>query len=71
MAVASFLYLTFKKDFRYLWLLFLWPLVFAYSRIYLGLHYPLDILCGYLFGATAGFAIFKLYRMIQNKYFPI
>jgi membrane-associated phospholipid phosphatase len=27
----------------------LWPLVFAYSHLS-GLHYPIDILCGYLFG---------------------
>src|SRR6187402_541765 len=71
MAVATFLYLIFKNDFKYFWLLFLWPLIFAYSRIYLGLHYPGDILAGYLFGAISGFLIFKLYRIAQNKYFPV
>ena len=44
MAVATFLYLNFKKNFKYFALIFLWPLIFAYSRIYLGLHYPLDCL---------------------------
>lgn len=71
MAVATFLYQIFKKDFKYFWLLFLWPLIFAYSRIYLGLHYPLDIICGYLFGATLGFLMFKFYRMVQKRNFPV
>ncbi|MBC7847304.1 MAG: phosphatase PAP2 family protein [Flavobacterium sp.] len=71
MAVATFLYLIFKKDFKYFWLLFLWPLIFAYSRIYLGLHYPLDIICGYLCGAILGLLMFKLYQKAQKKYFTV
>ena len=71
MGVATFLYLIFKKDFKYFWLLFLWPLIFAYSRIYLGLHYPLDIISGYLCGAILGFLMFKLYQMTQKRYFPV
>ena len=66
MGVATFLYLIFKKDFKYFWLLFLWPLIFAYSRIYLGLHYPLDIICGYLCGAIVGFFMFKLGNVVKN-----
>jgi undecaprenyl-diphosphatase len=71
MAVATFLFLIFKKNFKSLWLLFLWPLIFAYSRIYLGLHYPLDIVCGYVFGAISGFLMFKLYRISENRNFPV
>ena len=62
MAVATFLYLIFKKQFKYFWLLFLWPLIFAYSRIYLGLHYPLDILSGYLCGLITGYLMYRLYQ---------
>ncbi|TRX22815.1 phosphatase PAP2 family protein [Flavobacterium franklandianum] len=69
MAVATFLYLIFKTNFKYFWLLFLWPLIFAYSRIYLGLHYPLDIIFGYLFGAIFGFLTFKLYQIFQKRNF--
>ena len=32
------------------WYLIPWAMVTAYSRIYLGVHYPLDILCGGIFG---------------------
>jgi undecaprenyl-diphosphatase len=71
MGVATFLYLIFRKDYKYFWLIFLWPLIFAYSRIYLGLHYPIDIICGYLCGAILGFFMFKLYRILQKKYFSV
>lgn len=69
MGVTTFLFLNFKTDFKYLWLLFLWPLIFAYSRIYLGLHYPLDIICGYLCGAIFGYLMFKLHQKVHNNYF--
>ena len=71
MGVATFLYLIFRKDFNYFWLLFLWPLIFAYSRIYLGLHYPIDIISGYLCGAIVGFLMFTLYQIAQKRNFPV
>lgn len=70
MAVSIFLYSLLRHHFKYLWLIFLWPLIFAYSRIYLGLHYPSDILFGYFIGALHGFIFYRLYRLAQKKYFP-
>jgi undecaprenyl-diphosphatase len=71
MGVATFLYLIFRKEFNYFWLLFFWPFIFAYSRIYLGLHYPLDILSGYLCGGILGFLMFKLYQKVQKRNFSV
>ncbi|MEO8237998.1 MAG: phosphatase PAP2 family protein [Flavobacterium sp.] len=70
MAVSTFLYLILKRHFKYLGFLFLWPLIFAYSRIYLGLHYPGDILTGYLVGAILGSLLYLVYRKLKPKYFP-
>lgn len=70
MAVTLFVFLIIKKHFKYTFLLFIWPLIFAYSRIYVGVHFPLDILTGYCVGAILGFAFYKLYAYILQKYKP-
>ncbi len=61
MASTVLTFLILKRYYKNAYLLFLFPLIFAYSRIYLGLHFPTDILTGYTFGAIAGFICFKIY----------
>ena len=68
MAVTLFVYLISRKYIKYIGFFFLWPLIFAYSRIYLGLHYPIDILTGYLFGLIMGFLAYLLFNFINKKY---
>lgn len=48
--------------------LFLWAILNSYSRIYLGVHYPGDILCGSILGCLCGYLIYLLYKYL-NKYF--
>ena len=61
MATTVFTFMILKKYYKHVYLLFLFPLIFAYSRIYLGLHFPIDIVTGYVFGAFFGFICYKLY----------
>jgi len=49
----------------------LWSLIVAYSRIYVGVHYPLDIICGLTFGAISGFLFYKLAKFVLKKRFAI
>lgn len=62
------IFLIMKRYYKYAWLIFFFPLLFAYTRIYLALHYPLDILCGYLFGIASGFLFYFIFRYFNNKY---
>lgn len=68
MASTVFVYLIIRKYYRHTHFLFCFPLIFAFSRIYLGLHFPGDILTGYLFGATFGFVFYRMYLLFNKKY---
>lgn len=61
-ALALFLGKILRPYARYaLFLLLLWAGMIAYSRVYLGVHYPLDIFSGALLGLGLGFAFNKLH----------
>lgn len=47
----------------------LWALIESYSRIYLGVHYPLDIMTGIVFGALTGLGVYMLYSYILKKFY--
>ncbi len=44
-----------------------WAAINSYSRIYLGVHFPGDILCGAIVGTLIGLAMYLLYAFIHNK----
>jgi len=56
------------KNRGYQFLLLFWTLLFVYSRIYSGVHYPLDILGGALLGWGIGELCFKILMLVENRY---
>jgi len=68
MAAMMFVFLILRHYYKYAYLILLYPLIFAYSRIYLGLHFPLDIISGYIFGCLVGILFYKIYKKITTKY---
>lgn len=72
MAIAVFMGLLLKSRYFYLpFLLLLWSAIISYSRIYLGVHYPSDIIVGFGFGAFIGWLFYKLQLRINKKIMPI
>ena len=67
MGLAIFVGLMLRFRFPYLiYILILWAFLMAYSRVYVGVHYPLDILTGMIFGGLAGYGLYKL-NLYLNK----
>ena len=66
-ASMMFVYLILRRHYKYSYLIFLYPLIFAYSRIYLGLHFPLDIISGFVFGGCTGILFYFLFEKLSNK----
>ncbi len=65
---STLLFLLLRKYYKYMGLLFIWPILFAYSRVYLGVHYPLDIFTGMVFGIISGFVFYKITVKILSKF---
>ena len=66
-AICTFLYWVFRTRLRVAFWLFLWPIPYAYSRMYLGVHFPTDILVGILVGLSTGSIGYKIYKKILLK----
>ncbi|MCD4769441.1 MAG: phosphatase PAP2 family protein [Bacteroidales bacterium] len=49
-------------------LVLVWAILVGYSRIYLGVHYPGDVIGGATVGAITGWIIYLFYRWIDKKY---
>ena len=68
-AVAVVWFILLKDKVSYMWLVLLWAAVYSYSRVYVGVHYPGDILVGALVGIAMAWVCIKLYFTFLTKYF--
>ncbi|MCI1682769.1 MAG: phosphatase PAP2 family protein [Bacteroides sp.] len=51
--------------------IFVWATIVSYSRIYLGVHFPSDIIGGMIAGFLIGFFMYKVYRIVKRKMQPL
>jgi len=68
MAAAIFASLMLRQSYAYITpILIFWSFTVAYSRIYVGVHYPLDVICGLIFGAISGVLFYVLFLKLSKN----
>lgn len=65
-AIALFLSLVIK-NWLFSFTIFLWAIINSYTRIYLGVHYFGDVLCGAVVGIIIALILYKLYFLLSKK----
>lgn len=67
-AVATLFYLLIRPFYKYTFIpLFVWATAIAYSRVYLGVHYPGDVVVGAMVGIIIGFLFYYGYILVKKK----
>jgi undecaprenyl-diphosphatase len=67
--VATFSLLMIRRKW-FSYSMIIWALIVGYSRIYLGVHYPGDVICGSLLGIIVGWSVYKLYEVTDRRLLP-
>lgn len=67
-SITTLIVLFLRKRVKWCWVFYIWPLLFALSRIYVGVHYPVDIIVGAFVGAGSAFLFYYLYIRIIVPY---
>ena len=69
MAIAIFFSLSLIKELKIIVpFLLIWAFLVAYSRVYIGVHFPLDVVAGMLLGIFYGFLVYKLFKVSLNRF---
>lgn len=64
--IAMFLAFIFKNR-AFTWFMIAWASLMCYSRIYLGVHYPGDIVCGAILGVTTAALVYYLIKKLKKR----
>jgi len=68
-ALAVFAGLIFKKKFKFVMpVMLFWAVLVSYSRIYVGVHFPVDIICGGILGTLIAFFVYQLFKLSNRKF---
>lgn len=69
--IATFMVITFRKVFgKWINWLYLWAALIAYAQIYVGVHYPLDILGGAALGTLSGWSMAQVFNNKWGSFTP-
>jgi len=68
--VATILWLLIGKQYKWISVFYVWAIIFSFTRIYLGVHYPTDIIAGAILGILIAYIINWLAVKFTPKWLP-
>ena len=68
-SIAGFIFITIRQYIPYCFLFFIWAAIIGYAQIYVGVHYPSDVLFGSIIGVLIGIGFGNLFKKFYK--FPI
>lgn len=67
-ALASFLSFTFRNK-GFSLALYFWASLIGFAQVYVGVHFPLDVLFGALLGFSLGYLVYKIKKAVMKTAF--
>jgi membrane-associated phospholipid phosphatase len=61
-SIAMFLFQTMKYSVKKTWLFFIWAFLIIYAQVYVGVHFPVDVIFGALIGCTIGYTTSAIFN---------
>ena len=65
--ISTYMWLLLKNKSKWIALCFLWAAILTYTRLYLGVHFPGDILVGAIVGVLCGVLAYRLFLYTRRK----
>jgi len=68
-AMAFFMILIYYKRWHWIWFWgILWAGLISFAQVYVGVHYPIDVTCGAIYGILVGWFMYWIFRKLQLKF---
>jgi len=67
-SIITIVVLFLRHHFKWVYLFYIWPILFAMSRVYVGVHFPIDLMVGALVGLLSAWMFYKLYGVLILPY---
>lgn len=69
-SVATMLWLLLGKQYRWISIFFGWAVIFSFTRVYLGVHYPADIIAGAILGILISLSVYWFFNKYTSRILP-
>ena len=68
-AMAIFLCLVFGKKWHWVWFAAIfWAALVSFAQVYVGVHFPVDVICGAIYGSLVGMLFAYIFKKIKPAF---